>query len=153
MSMRLYPACLSYWKLMFLSLDQLWNSDIPIFMEWKWRPTGFSTLSRRKYQEDVSGGSIWRMYTDQWNSFDHVNELRWVCAKLCLNLPGQLKNQFLQKWKKYICGKPMQKMFKIISCVIKTFYTLCIKTEISIKGKIKILVPVQEYWGLVFSMF
>ena len=37
----------------------------------------------------------------------------------------------------------MQKMFKIISCVIKTFYTLCIKTEISIKRKIKILVSVH----------
>ena len=65
----------------------------------------------RVYPEDVSGGSIQypegvsrgsnrRMYTDQWNSFDHVNELTLVCAKLCLNLPGQLKNQFLQKWKK-----------------------------------------------------
>ena len=28
----------------------------------------------RKYP--LSGGCIWRMYTDQWNSFDHVNELR-----------------------------------------------------------------------------
>ena len=55
---------------------------------------------QRNYPEEVSGGSIRRMYTDQWNSFDHVNELRWVCAKLCLNLPGQMKNQFLQKWKK-----------------------------------------------------
>ena len=111
---------------------------------------------RRKYPEDVSGGSIQypegvsrgsnrRMYTDQWNSFDHVNELTLVCAKLCLNLPGQLKNQFLQKWKKSICGQPMQKMFKIISCVIKTFNTLCIKNKISIKGKIKILVSVQKY--------
>ena len=50
--------------------------------------------------QPCQGGSIRRMYTDQWNSFDHVNELRWVCAKLCLNLPGQMKNQFLQKWKK-----------------------------------------------------
>ena len=46
----------------------------------------------------------------------------------------------------------MQKMFKIISRVIKTFYTLSIKNEISIKGKIKILVSVQKYWDLVFSI-
>ena len=128
---------LSYWKLMFFSLDQLWNSDIPIHFHgvkvmsyWISNPvkeevsggsirrkypeevSGGSirckhlvpvVCIRRKYLVEVSGGSIQRKYPEDVH---RSMEQFWPCK---WNLPGQMKNQFLQKWKKSIRGQPMKK--------------------------------------------